>query len=425
MDSRQFGSRYGGGEPFRSQGEAAEYSRRRLLTEDEKDELRNQGKTEQQITDMQRSEFDREAAKVGFSRGSGWVPVYAPDGSVTYLERAYMPNAAPGATDIAVGGQKRVGERVDRGEVSENLDRPDLRRKGYTAVQRHGPYGVETVWAKTELGDEEIARMMRDNPDVKLQTRAELQAGGLEGEQLTQALRQQMDSAYEGRRTDRLLRSLRGRAGLTAEQAEGKSAQQLRDLIADTRAASERERIESNRRARMAPQFRNELAFREMGGPDSNEWQNAVAAQRLAPDLRGMTPTMREAMNMQRAFDLANAALRGGGENPLDAARMQAQMAGITGEPAVRLSQQRGEQMGEGLSAGHVQERYRHWFLDPGPSSMARREAEFRREMEKLNYKPAQIDAYLDARRAAGDVPPPMPEGFNNPGRMPDGVYTM
>ncbi len=119
---------------------------------------------------------------------------------------------------------------------------------------------------------------------------------------------------YQAREKERnLKRRLMDRAGLTSKEATEMSVQQLRDLIADNRNASESERKKNNARARMAPRFRNELAFDELGGPDSNEWQNAVAAQRLAPDLRGMTPTMRDAMNMQRAFDLANAALRGGG----------------------------------------------------------------------------------------------------------------
>jgi hypothetical protein len=119
---------------------------------------------------------------------------------------------------------------------------------------------------------------------------------------------------YQAREKERRLkRRLLDRAGMTSEEATGMSVDKIRELGSDRRAASERDRKEVNRRARMANFPREELALRELGGPDSNEWQNAVAAQRLAPGLRGMTPLARDTMNMQRAFDLANAALRGGG----------------------------------------------------------------------------------------------------------------
>jgi hypothetical protein len=140
--------------------------------------------------------------------------------------------------------------------------------------------------------------------------------GRLASENLTNYRQEQKDA--------RVRRGLIDRAGMTSEEATGMSVNKIRQLGSDNRAADERNRKKNNARARMAPRFRNELAFDELGGPDSNEWQNAVAAQRLSPDLRGMTPTMRDAMNMQRAFDLANAALRGGGESPLD---MQREMA--------------------------------------------------------------------------------------------------
>jgi hypothetical protein len=137
--------------------------------------------------------------------------------------------------------------------------------------------------------------------------------GRLASEDLAKYRQEQKDASIRRRLLDR--------AGMTSEEATGMSVDKIRELGSDRRAASERDRKANNARARMAPRFRNELAFDELGGPDSNEWQNAVAAQRLAPDLRGMTPLARDTMNMQRAFDLANAALRGGGESPLDMQR--------------------------------------------------------------------------------------------------------
>ncbi|NDC35728.1 MAG: hypothetical protein EBZ51_10225 [Synechococcaceae bacterium WB9_2_112] len=156
-----------------------------------------------------------------------------------------------------------------------------------------GPYGPERVWVKTRLGDETQARLL------------------LEGDKAGAAMTLEEYQAREKERS--LRRRLMDRAGKTSTEAAEMSVQQLRDLIADNRNASERDRKEVNRRARMANFPREELALRELGGPGSNEWQNAVNAQRLMPSLRGMTPLARDTMNMQRAFDLANAALRGGG----------------------------------------------------------------------------------------------------------------
>lgn len=65
--------------------------------------------------------------------------------------------------------------------------------------------------------------------------------------------------------------------------------------------------------------------------------------------------------------------------------------------------------MGQGLSAGHVLSRYRHWMLDPGFRGPQGRETNFRREMEALGYQPADIDAFLDEQAAAGNVAPSAP----------------
>ena len=301
-DSRAYGRPSQGGAPFRSAGEAEEYGRRQVASPARRAEMATQGMTDAQIIDAQRSQRDRDLAQAGRSGSSGWAPVYAEDGSVTYLERAPTQSTEPGATNTAVG-DRRVGPRVDRGEVSPSLNRPDLVRRGYEPQLRHGPYGDEWVWVKTRMSNADESEMTGT-------------PGRLASENLTNYRQEQKDA--------RVRRGLIDRAGMTSEEAAGMSVDKIRELGSDNRAADERNRKKNNARARMAPRFRNELAFDELGGPDSNEWQNAVAAQRLSPDLRGMTPTMRDAMNMQRAFDLANAALRGGGESPLD---MQREMA--------------------------------------------------------------------------------------------------
>jgi hypothetical protein len=368
-DSRAYGRPSQGGAPFRSAGEAEEYGRRRVASPARRAEMAAQGMTDAQIIDAQRSQRDRDMAQSGISGSSGWAPVYV-NGRVTYMERApdgpvgltqeippieelppvpeqrttlsllgsFPPRPAspppaarppaPAATRTVVNvdrgatntasGNRRSGPLVDSGEFSDSLgvpgnitppepvgtDRTDLRRRGYEQRTMDGPYGPERVWVKTRLGDETQARLL------------------LEGDKAGAAMTLEEYQAREKERS--LKRRLMDRAGKTSKEATEMSVQQLRDLIADNRNASERDRKANNARARMAPRFRNELAFDELGGPNSNEWQNAVAAQRLAPDLRGMTPTMRDAMNMQRAFDLANAALRGGGA--ADAMELQQQL---------------------------------------------------------------------------------------------------
>ena len=177
MNARQFGTRYGGGAPFTSKEEAEAYERRNLLSEAEKRELRRQGVSERDIIDMQRSEFDRAAAQTGPSGGTGWVPVYAPNGTVTYLQRGTNTGMEAagirGASNVAEG-MRRTGPRVEAGHVRPDLNTAEYERmmeeRGYTLVDMEGPYGIETVWKKTNLGKQttdqlrEEGRLMVD-PD--------------------------------------------------------------------------------------------------------------------------------------------------------------------------------------------------------------------------------------------------------------------
>jgi hypothetical protein len=177
---------------------------------------------------------------------------------------------------------------VDAGQVSPSLAREDRLAQGYSPQRVDGPYGAEVVWVKDSIGEQTRQRLLRE--------------GDAEGAAMTL-------EEYQNRQKQRSLkRRLMDRAGKTSKEVADAdmSVQQLRDLIADTRAASERDRKEVNRRARMANFPREELALRELGGPNSNEWQNAVAAQRLMPGRGGMTPIARDAQSMQNMLRMMN-----------------------------------------------------------------------------------------------------------------------
>lgn len=401
MNARQFGTRYGGGAPFTSKEEAEAYERRNLLSEAEKRELRRQGVSERDIIDMQRSEFDRAAAQTGPSGGTGWVPVYAPNGTVTYLQRGtntgFEAAGVPGASNMAEG-MRRTGPRVEAGHVRPDLNTVEyenmMEDRGYTLVDMPGPYGIETVWKKTKLGKQttdqlrEEGRLMVD-PD----------GDGPEKERPISLQEYQARSRQEN-----LKRGLALKAGLSPQEAADMSVQNLRDMIATNRMRDKNERSDAARRARMAPRMRNEFELGRMG----DNWRNAVAAQQFG--MRGPTPLGVEQAQALAAFEQLRSALQGGaGGSAVDLLQQQAQLADVTGDNAVRLSIQRGERMGQGLSAGHVLSRYRHWMLDPGFRGPQDRETNFRREMEALGYQPADIDAFLDEQVAAGNVAPSAP----------------
>lgn len=389
-DSRMYGRRHGGGAPLRSAGEREAYEQRRTLTDAEKQAMRQQGASEADIIDAGRSPADRDRAKAGRSGSSGWVPVYAPDGTVTYRERAASHS---GATN-RVEGQPRGGFDIVGDEVVPTGDRADLRARGYTPRQVPGPYGVEMVWEKTELGQELEDRLAAEG-SLMVDDDGE---GPGKPRPITLAEYQQRERQRDTRRR------LMDRAGLPSSQAADMSVQNLRDLVRDNRASSEAERKEAARLARMAPRMRNEFELGRMG----DDWRNAVAARQF--NLPGPTPLGVEQAQALAAFEQLRSALQGGaGGSAVDLLQQQAQLAGITDENAVRLSIQRGERMGQGMSAGHVLSRYRHWMLDPGFRGPEARETNFRREMEALGYQPADIDAFLDEQAAAGNVAPTAP----------------
>lgn len=290
-DSRMYGRRHGGGAPLRSAGEREAYEQRRTLTDAEKQAMRQQGASEADIIDASRSPADRDRAKAGRSGNSGWVPVYAPDGTVTYRERAASHS---GATN-RVEGQPRGGFDIVGDEVMPTGDRADLRRRGYEPRQVPGPYGVEMVWEKTELGNELEDRLAAEG-SLMVDDDGE---GPGEPRKITLAEYQQREKQRGTRRR------LMDRAGLSSSQAADMSVQNLRDLVRDNRAASEAERKEAARLARMAPRMRNEF---ELGRMD-DDWRNAVAARQLG--LQGPTPLGVQAAQAAQAMELAQQMVRG------------------------------------------------------------------------------------------------------------------
>lgn len=451
-DGRMYGSPVGGGPAFTSEGQRAAYNRRGVLPQSERNEMAARGMTPGQIVDAQRSQSDRDMAKSGISGSAGWAPVYV-NGKVVYMERApddttlsqpaprekrpapppapvpdrrmqtwmhsTLPHSAigwpeePAATPPpppeevvpdysgeprhelgmtnAAEGNRRTGPRVEAGEFSPSLGgRTDLEDRGYVQQTMQGPYGPERVWVKKDVGFKARERLIAD------------------GMPLAEAGEMSLEDYQERQRTEGIRRRLMNSAGISSTDAAGMSVAQIRELAKDRRAAQKSELSDAARLARMGGRQRNEMALGQM----PEDWQNAVAARQF--DMSQTTPLDVESQQAAAAWRNLQAALVGG--DPLASQKSDMAMASMGDEDKVRLSVHRREPMGEGLSAAHVQSRYRYWMLDWGVAPTAERERRFRGEMEGLGYKPEEIDRFLDARRAGGDAPPPAPFATPAPG---------
>lgn len=404
----RLGSRWGGGRPFSSQSESQEYRTRPTLSPDERQAMVDAGATDEEIADAQASQADRDARQAGLGSPGGYAPVFI-NGRVHMLPRAPTPGpedypnargagVEPGSTDASavydfaqaamaagVGEQLPIplgddgrpvapgfmpgtanaatnnsttGPRAANRDVPPGLRRPDLEARGYEAVYMQGPNGGEWVY-----------QLSADARDTLRERDAEARAT----------------------RTTRRLRVQAGVAG--TPEADGKSDDQLRELIAARRDDEARQR-EAMWRPRTMIRAGN--AVGALAVPGINDWQRAFIAG-------GPTPLAVEAVGAQNAMRMLNAEALAG-MDPRRAQMQQeareAQIDALPPEQQTAVSIRRGEKMGTGRSAAHVQSRWNYWMNNFGPRPVSWREQNFRSEMEGLGYKPAEIDSWIDARRA-------------------------
>jgi hypothetical protein len=143
-------------------------------------------------------------------------------------------------------------------------------------------------------------------------------------------------------------------------------------------------------------------AYNQLGDPNVSDWQKAVMANRLAPDMDNTTPLTVDAMGAQNAMRLLN------GVN-LGAAGA---LGGAAGQAGQMYSDQR-----RTAAVAKAQE-YAAKF---GNYSGAVTPAVRRRIRDRVE---AEFPGHGDAAAAtlSDDEPLPLPEGHGNPGRMPDGA---
>lgn len=238
------------------------------------------------------------------------------------------------------------------------------------------------------------AEAMRGNDESRQRLRA-MEAGvnyddpGMTDEDRA-ALRAPGGNMSDSRRAA-MMRRLRVQAGVTGQPgAEGKTADQLRELIAAKRAA-EAQAKELLWRPRTM--IRGGNAIGALALPGMNDWQNQAIAG-------GPTPLAVDAVGAQNALRMMNAEALAGMDparrdmqREVMEQRRQLQEASLPADQKIALSRSRREPMGSGLSAGPVQEAW----------NGAMTEAGFRRQMEGQGYSLAEIDAWIDARRNSDD----------------------
>lgn len=426
------GSRWGGGRPFGSTAERDEYYNRPTLTPAQRQAMVAAGASPEEIADAEASQADKDARQAGRGTHGGYAPVWI-NGRVHMLPRAPTPGPGDYANDPTMPGRERgtgdasavhsfaqdmldadIGDQlpIPRGsdglpvapgfkpgtanaatdnatagplaknrDVPPGLRRPDLEARGYEAVYLEGPNGGEWVY-----------RMSAD-------------ARGAANER------------YEADRARRTTSRLRVKAGVVGNaQYDGADDNQLRELIAANREA-QREQNETMWRARTMLRGGNAVGAQAL--PGLNDWQRQMIAG-------GPTPLAVDAVGAQNAMRMMNAEALAGMDprrTQMQQEAREAQIDALPPEQQTAISIRRGEEMGAGRSAGHVQARWNYWMNNFGPRPVAWREDNFRQEMEGLGYKPAQIDAWIDARRAraaAADAPgpasPPVPPFGAMPG---------
>jgi hypothetical protein len=201
---------------------------------------------------------------------------------------------------------------------------------------------------------------------------------------------------------------LAAQAGYDTDPGADKvSDQRLRELIREKRQA-EKQQKDLLWRPRTMAQAGNAIGAAAL--PGITDWQLQMLAG-------GPTPLAVDAVGAQNALRMMNAEALAGMDpfrQRMAEEQREAQYDQLTPEQQVAVSQRRGEQMGSGRSARHVMAKWNEWMNDPGwdaPGSQ-RREDGFRREMEGLGYKPAEIDKFIDSQRS-GAPPRPAPAGAN------------
>lgn len=278
------GAPWGGGTPFKNDYARDRYYERPPIDIKAEAEMRERGVPEADIRRGRMSQQDIDMMEPGIGSDQGWAMVYAPghDGRAVPRQRApagsgmdentAMPNP-DGNVDLITGGF-RVGDRVDNRDLRPDLRNESLERQGYVPTLIRGPNGLEWVY---ELSDRRKANNYAYTQDLMRR-------------QSMQRLRDQVPGAP---------------ADATADQ--------LRSLISENRAADLAERTRAYRLSRMNPRMRAEMGLQQLDDPNLNEWQRLVLAQNLAPKVDGTTPLAADAFMNEQMLRAMQAQMTGRG----------------------------------------------------------------------------------------------------------------
>jgi len=440
----RIGSRWGGGRPFSSTAERDEYYNRPTLTPAQRQAMIDAGASPEEIADAEASQADKDARQAGMGTHGGYAPVFI-NGRVHMLPRAPTPGPVAlndNGKPIRGGDDEYVYENLsDEGgapmrqpsssDTSALLDFGRGLSRGSVSEQQPVPIGsdgrpVVGGWspgtANAATGNASAGTMAANRDVPPGLRRPDLEARGFKamfmegpngGEWVYRMPETERNAAIAKSNADRARRTtsrLRVKAGVVGNaQYDGADDNQLRELIAANREA-QREQNETMWRARAMVRGGNAVGAQAL--PGLNDWQRQMLAG-------GPTPLAVDAVGAQNAMRMMNAEALAGMDprrTQMQQEAREAQIDALPPEQQTAISIRRGEEMGTGRSAGHVQARWNYWMNNFGPRPVQWREDNFRQEMEGLGYKPAQIDAWIDARRAraaAADAPgpaaPPVP----------------
>jgi hypothetical protein len=315
--------------------------------------------------------------------GSSRQAVYDPQAYETYREgvrQDIQDRARADADFYGPGNERQLKERVQTGDPVAQ-DQYDRRVERNAAEDRV----INSDW-QTRRRMERLA--MRDHGDPA-RARSELDAALAERDKDLTPEQLFMEKKRRGGNLGRIA-DQEARRGLVREQAMLAGGQPTGGP-GGTRATTN--------------------AINELGPG----WREIALLDRLTQGrVGGPTPLGVQAANMENSIPVIRSILAGAAQGMDPASqeeRRQARdmaLAQLPPDQRVALSIQRGEPMGAGLSAAHVGARWNHWTNNLGYRTAAERDRQFRMEMEGLGYAPDEIDAWIDARRAA-EPPAPRP----------------
>ena len=226
------------------------------------------------VTDANRAEAAVDAAYMPSPRdrnmmARGFFPVYAPDGSVSYsvgtgqdpkFQQDLGRRGIPGAPG-------RLGPRAD---LQEEVVADKPIQPGFSLQPVRGPTGTNYIYKQNEAAQKQQAGYMNERQIARF-----ADASGLTEAELTAMTPEQRRSAVRGAK----------RSGAQDREEAWRSQMMLAGRNPAKNAVN---------------------AYNALNDPGTNDWQRAVMANALRPDMDNTTPLTVDAMGAQNALRFLN-----------------------------------------------------------------------------------------------------------------------